>query len=273
MFRQSGGRLRRRPTRADASQPQRCPFCMLTELTGDDKPELVCRLMGQGTRGAGVRPVRRCRPRALDLLPQTGFEDVAAADFDNDGRIDLFLARKNPPGAVAFGRPSARQLVASVSIDKGDVDQPIGLHVPRRGPAAGAGGRRQPGGRARRQSVFTWARRARTPQASTSTCRPAVGAPAAAAPGAQAGVLHRLHGARPVGRCASPPRARRWPPASRSAQEVQVASTAAGPISRAGGRGRDEGRGGAVSPVHEPRRQAGRRERQARRQQARRWRA
>ena len=44
--------------------------------------------------------------RQLDLLPVSAFEDIAAGDFDNDGNIDIFLARRNPPGKVAFGRPA-----------------------------------------------------------------------------------------------------------------------------------------------------------------------
>ena len=108
------------------------PFCVLTNLTGDDRPNLVCRLMGQ--EGAlQVFDAAKLPAKPLELLPQTAFEDIAAADFDNDGRIDLFMARKNAPGAVAFGRPSAQQLVASVSIDSANVGQPMGFNFRAKG--------------------------------------------------------------------------------------------------------------------------------------------
>lgn len=102
------------------------PFCTLAELTGDNRPELLCRIVGKN-RTAQIFDLSAQPPRDLDLLPATAFEDIAAADFDNDGRIDLFLARKNPPGPVAFGQPSAKEMVADVSIDKDNVDKPSGF--------------------------------------------------------------------------------------------------------------------------------------------------
>lgn len=109
------------------------PFCMLTELTGDSRADLLCRHMGQD---GAVRlfDLSELPARALDTLPQTAFEDAATADFDNDGQLDLFLARKNAPGPVAFGRPSAQQLVASVNVDRGNVDQPVGFRFRAQGP-------------------------------------------------------------------------------------------------------------------------------------------
>jgi len=102
------------------------PFCSLTELTGDDRPELLCRIVGKN-RTAQIFDLSIQPPRDLDLLPVTAFEDAAAADFDNDGHIDLFLARKNPLGPVALGQESATGIVADVSIDKSNVDQPMGF--------------------------------------------------------------------------------------------------------------------------------------------------
>ncbi len=102
------------------------PFCVLAELTGDNRPELVCRTMGKNLTAQifdlSVRP-----PRDLDLLPATAFEDLAAADFDNDGNFDLFLARKNLFGPVAFGQESPNAIVADISMNESNADKPIGF--------------------------------------------------------------------------------------------------------------------------------------------------
>lgn len=102
------------------------PFCILTELTGDNRPDLLCRVVGKG-RTAQIFNLATLPARDLDLLPTTAFEDIAAADFDNDGQIDLFLARKNAPGPVAFGRPSEKEIVADVLIDATNADKPTGF--------------------------------------------------------------------------------------------------------------------------------------------------
>lgn len=102
------------------------PFCTLADLTGDNQPELVCRIVGNA-RTAQVFDLSTPPPRDLALLPATAFEDVAAADFDNDGRIDLLLVRKNPPGPVAIGRPSDRVLVADIWTTRSNADQPMGF--------------------------------------------------------------------------------------------------------------------------------------------------
>lgn len=109
------------------------PFCMVTELTGDNRPELLCRIAGKN-RTAQIFDLAALPARDLGLLPATAFEDVAAADFDNDGRLDLFLARKNPPGPVAFGRPTDKEIVADVWIDKANVNKPAGLTFRSPGP-------------------------------------------------------------------------------------------------------------------------------------------
>jgi hypothetical protein len=98
-----------------AFRSRSAPFCIVSELTGDTHPELVCRVAGKGVT-AQVFDTSVLPARELDLLPVTAFEDVAAGDFDNDGQIDLFLARKNPAGQVAFGRPSLAEAVADLSL-------------------------------------------------------------------------------------------------------------------------------------------------------------
>lgn len=94
------------------------PFCVLTSLAANDKPALVCRLMDHSA-ALQVFDLASLPARTLDALPQTAFEDIAAADFDNDGRMDLFMARKNAPGVVAFGRPAESSVVASIALPAG----------------------------------------------------------------------------------------------------------------------------------------------------------
>jgi hypothetical protein len=91
------------------------PFCVLAALNDDRHPQIVCRLMGEGQPNqvfdTATRPAR-----TLDLLPKTAFEDVAVGDFDNDGHMDLFLARKNPGGRVALARAGERILTAQINL-------------------------------------------------------------------------------------------------------------------------------------------------------------
>lgn len=108
------------------------PFCVLTELTGDNRPELLCRLAGQHS-AVQVFDLASLPARSIDILPQTAFEDAVAADFDNDGRIDVFLTRRNPVGPLAFGRPSDRHIVASLRIDANNLDKPMGFRFRAKG--------------------------------------------------------------------------------------------------------------------------------------------
>jgi hypothetical protein len=112
------------PSAALAFAARSVPFCVLAELTGDDRADLLCRIVGKN-RTAQAFDLSTKAPRDLDLLPATAFEDVAVADFDNDGRLDLLLARKNPPGPVALAQPSETEILADVAIDKGTVDTPM----------------------------------------------------------------------------------------------------------------------------------------------------
>jgi ASPIC and UnbV/FG-GAP-like repeat len=101
------------------------PFCVVTELTGDRHPEVVCRLMGKGIR----RPVQvfdtsNSPALTLDLLPSSAFEDVVARDFDNDGRMDLFLPRKNPGGRLAMGRSGENVVTAQAELRPNNIAEP-----------------------------------------------------------------------------------------------------------------------------------------------------
>lgn len=108
------------------------PFCVLTELTGDRHPEVVCRLMGKG-RPVQVFDTSASPARTLDLLPDTAFEDIVAGDFDNDGRIDLFLARKNPGGRVALARSGDNGLTAQIELRAINAAEPKAFRFNSRG--------------------------------------------------------------------------------------------------------------------------------------------
>jgi len=122
-------------TPADFALPLRVlgsPFCIVTELSGDDRPELVCRLLGQGA--VQVFDLSSLPARSLERLPQTAFEDAAAADFDGDGRIDLLLARRNAPGTVALAQPAPQTVLASLWLERQALGQPAGFELRAAGP-------------------------------------------------------------------------------------------------------------------------------------------
>ena len=107
------------------------PFCRLAG--GGTQPRLLCRLEGPGT-ALQMFDLSHLPAATLDALPQTGFEDAAVADFDNSGQFAIFMARRNPPGAVAIGRPSPSELVADLQLDGKNVGQPLGLRFRAGGP-------------------------------------------------------------------------------------------------------------------------------------------
>jgi hypothetical protein len=97
------------------------PFCILAQLNDDRAPEIVCRLTGANTPNQ-VFDTRSRPARSLDILPKTAFEDAVAGDFDNDGALDLFLARKTPGGRVALARGD-RTLTAQVELTPKNADK------------------------------------------------------------------------------------------------------------------------------------------------------
>jgi len=89
------------------------PFCIITELNNDAHTELVCRVVGEN-RTAQIFDTSTFPAKSIDLLPISAFEDIAAGDFDNDGAMDLFLARKSSLNQVAFGHPSSNIIIADI---------------------------------------------------------------------------------------------------------------------------------------------------------------
>ena len=98
------------------------PFCVLAALNDDPHPEIVCRLGGAGTPNQ-IFDTQARPAQTLDLLPKTAFEDVAVGDFDNDGRMDLFLARKTPGGRVALAKGGDNILTAQVNLTPKNADK------------------------------------------------------------------------------------------------------------------------------------------------------
>jgi hypothetical protein len=102
------------------------PFCIVTDLANTGAPDLLCRISGKGKTaqvfGTASLPLKEREP-----LPPTAFEDVAAGDFDNDGWIDLFMARKNPAPPVGMATAAPGEVIADLWIDGGSVGKPTGF--------------------------------------------------------------------------------------------------------------------------------------------------
>ena len=120
-FLQRGSRFEQ-TLEALAFRSRTAPFCIVTELDNDHHPEVVCRVVGKNL-SAQIFSTRTQPAAELDLLPVSAFEDIAAGDFDNDGNIDLFLARRDPSGKVAFGRPADNALVADLTVKESELAQ------------------------------------------------------------------------------------------------------------------------------------------------------
>lgn len=120
-FLQRGSRFEE-TLQALAFRARTVPFCIVTELDNDHHPEVVCRVAGNNL-SAQIFSTRTQPAQELDLLPVSAFEDIAAGDFDNDGNIDLFLARRNPSGKVALGRPADNALIADITVKEAELVQ------------------------------------------------------------------------------------------------------------------------------------------------------
>lgn len=102
------------------------PFCIVTQLNAHPAPEVVCRAVGSQLT-ARIFDTASVPATELDLLPVSAFEDLAAGDFDNDGKIDLFMARNSFPGPVALERPGSNTLIADVVVGPGGDGSPRGF--------------------------------------------------------------------------------------------------------------------------------------------------
>lgn len=104
------------------------PFCIVSDLVGDTKPELVCRVSEPGIhKTAQVFDLNGLPAKEIDMLPATAFEDLVSGDFDNDGRIDLYMPRKYPAGTVALGQPSVNEIIADISIYRSTAGKAAGF--------------------------------------------------------------------------------------------------------------------------------------------------
>jgi len=102
------------------------PFCILAPLNSDKKPELICRVIAKN-QTSQIIDFSTLPATTLDLLPVTAFEDIAAGDFNNDGTVDLFLARKNAGGRVSFGQPASHLVIVDVTSRSKDFNTPTGF--------------------------------------------------------------------------------------------------------------------------------------------------
>jgi len=102
-------------------------FCIVTALKNDFQADLVCRVAGEHVTSQVFDMASLPARELQNDLPRTAFEDIAAADLDNDGNIDLFMTRKYPARAVAFGRTSNDEVIADLLIDRTNVDKAVGF--------------------------------------------------------------------------------------------------------------------------------------------------
>lgn len=109
------------------------PFCVITVFSGN-RAGLLCKDAGPHNASTAFDTSTVPAREIKGLLPHTAFEDIAAADFDNDGQMDLFLTRKNPPGTVAFGYPGRNQVIADVALDHKNVNKRAGFAFSSTGP-------------------------------------------------------------------------------------------------------------------------------------------
>ena len=104
------------------------PFCILSLLNTDDKPELVCRVQGADDRAGQVFSTSGNTFHELELLPRTHFNDIASGDFDGDLKMDLYLARKkSPDSSILLSRRGVNKVIADFKSTKINIENDWGF--------------------------------------------------------------------------------------------------------------------------------------------------
>jgi len=103
------------------------PFCIIGELDSKQGGELVCRVKGAKNRTGHVLTTAVAPMAELDLLPVSHFEDVAVADFNGDGLMDAFLARRAAEKSVLLGQRGSNVLFADLRVTRKTVGDAIGF--------------------------------------------------------------------------------------------------------------------------------------------------
>jgi hypothetical protein len=213
------------------------PFCEMTKLVIPGPLQLICRIE-QPTVAVQVFDLKSLPAKTLDALPQTAFEDAAVADFDNDGQLDVFLARRNPAGPVAFGRPSGKQLVADVAINAANVGQLMGFSFRAKGPVQVEVEAPNPGDLATAERIHIGAAGAQ-PSAMNFSAGTEIGAAPKPVPGAQSGVYLGFTAPDQWDVRVTAPR-ESFGPGKTKTQEVQLRITAGEPITKVQAEGTTE---------------------------------
>lgn len=103
------------------------PFCLSGELNNEQGEELVCRVKGAKNRTGHVLNTANAPLEELDLLPVSHFEDATIADFNGDGRMDVFLARRTPEDALLLGQRGSNSIFTNFQVKPNTVGDDLGF--------------------------------------------------------------------------------------------------------------------------------------------------
>ncbi len=121
----SDGSFKKIPTQPFASAS--VPFCILSLLSSQDKPDLACRVQGLKDRAGQVFSLQNNAFNEQEILPRTHFNDLVSGDFNGDLKMDLFLARKSSDTAVLSAFRGDNELLLDVKISAKNVAQNFGF--------------------------------------------------------------------------------------------------------------------------------------------------